>query len=145
MMEGRARTCVCRCKKHPNGTFSSWGQKLRTVVWCSMNEKLHPGLNPGVFMWATNSDDLRGCFASIKTSGFVPRTAEILHRRWVSAGTKACCCGPLCRQAPSHPHTHTPHPTAVQASLEKHGLWRCEEQVKSFEGLSSFFFSHYTL
>lgn len=129
MMDWRARTSVCRCEKHLNGTFSSWGQKLPTVIWCWVNGKLHPGLNPGVFMQATNSYDLRGCLASTKTSGFGPRVAEILHRRRGSAGTDACCCGPKCRQAPSHPHPHT-HTRCTGISWETQfvTMWRAGQK-----------------
>lgn len=128
---GRSLLCFMEGRKGKAKLLSSGGEQmgcfcLRKIPNCQsgMNGKLHPELHPGVSTPATPCIQQWPC----------PHGDPRMWPHWA----------PFARIAAHLPATlHMC--TAIQTSLEKHGLWWCEEQVNSFEGLSSFFFSHYTL
>lgn len=103
-------------KETPNNhsKLSEWETAFRPKSWSLWAGSPHPPA-------------FSGSYARIKTSWFGPQQAKLRLRRQAFASTNVCCCGSLSFYTLTH--------TLLHRHLQRHGMWRYEEQVKSFEGL----------
>lgn len=139
MVVGRAHAPVHGCEKSKLDIFFLGPKEFPAVNRCRANGKMHPGLNPKVFVQAASDDDLGHCPAKVETSGFGRSWQRSPRRAWSSARvmrqppTRTALHAPLCTHT-----THTPHScTGVSPETWFVMMWRAG---RKFWGVKFLFF-----